>query len=202
MAEFCIKPGSDEVPLRPDGRSAPGQPPHPLRDIACINLVERISNEGVSSSPTMLELKFPLDLDGSWDKFYNIHAEAPGGKITVAETRLRRLDFDPELVGSPFVRQAIRESLTEFLSVQASPVDQRALCRTLISSTCNLEDLGVAYPSGGAQLVIHSLASAPIGWQLLCKLLDIDPGGKERFCFQTQNWYRLKFSMGLKTHDG
>ncbi len=202
MAEFCIKQGSNEKPLLPDGRIAPGQPPHPLRDIACVKLVERTSNAGMSISPTMLEISLPLDLDGSWDKFYDIHAHAPVGNITVAETRLRRSDFDAELVGNSFTRQAIRESLTRFLSVQVSPVDQRVLCQTLISSTCNVEDLGIAYPTSGAQLVIHSLASAPIGWQVLCKLLDIDPGDKESFSFQTLNWYRLKFSMDLKTHDG
>jgi hypothetical protein len=194
MAEFCIREASADVPLLPNGVEVSGNTLRSLREVVHVNLVAQTRNESVSLAPTMAEIRCPPVNDGSWAEFGPVNLEKP--------PRWRLADFDHERLGGPrFASNAVLQNLTRFLSVQPSPVDVRAVEKGIVGSICDIDNMSVAFPSTSAQIVIHSLASAPAGWQALCELLGILPGQSRAFTFQANNWYRLKFSMSLVTLD-
>jgi hypothetical protein len=116
--------------------------------------------------------------------------------------------LDIELPSAEFRRSSasdvIRQNLRGLRSVQVSPVKDRGLPKTWISGTFSIDDdLQMDTPSGGARLTFHSPSDAPKGWEKFCSLLRI--AGRhtgEPMGFQTGNWYRLRFSMGLIIDNG
>ena len=90
-----------------------------------------------------------------------------------------------------------------FRSVQVSPVGDRNLSTTWITSTFTLDDdVRAVWPTGGISVTFHAPKSAPAGWRAFCKLLGAGTDGKVTCSFQTGSWYRLKFSVTMVVDDG
>jgi hypothetical protein len=204
MADFCIEQGSDLVPLRPDGRVLAREiEPQPLAAISQINLVDRIENGKTLSGLPILNLDCPPDRYSNWNAFRQVDLDLALGSFSLADTRWRQTDFDQTEFRRSFARAAVRETLKGFRSVQTSPVGNRGLDRTWITSTFTIDDdVRMVNPAGGARLTFHAAPSAPGGWKKLCKLLGIGAGDSVTLSFQTGSWYRLKFSVDMTVDNG
>jgi hypothetical protein len=191
MADFCV-PGEEDgtfLRLRPDGRLRSGGNAAPLSDITRLLLTGVVASGPVSSSPVLLE----IELEG-FNRLLEYPPREPGWRIS---------DFDVDSLAPGFAAEAVRRSLTDFTSIQATPVEeQRRLDKAWVFSTCKVRNrANEDAPSARAHLVFHALDAAPPGWRKLCELLGATPGGKVRKTFQALQWYRGRFSMELEVHD-
>jgi hypothetical protein len=155
-----------------------------------------------SSEQPLLDINLPSDYVGSEERFERVDLGLALSSFSLVDTRWRQTDFDQAEFRRSFARDAMRETMKGFRSVQVSPVSDRDLPKTWISGNFSIDDdVRLATPAGGASLTFHSPEEAPTGWKKFCSLLG--PLEEERVrAFGAGNWYRLKLSMDLTIEDG
>lgn len=203
MADFCIDEGSNIRPLRPDGCLPGEKQPRSLGSISSIRLVNRTSNAARPSGPPILDIDCSPETHSNWDAFRDVDLGLALGTFSLVDTRWRQTDFDRSEFRRAFARDAVRQALRGFRSVQVSPVGNRGLDKTWITGAFTVDDhVRMVNPKGGARLTFRADPAAPGGWRNFCEVLEIPEGESATHSFQTGSWYRLNFSMSMTVDDG
>jgi hypothetical protein len=227
LADFCVTEDTGYSRLNPDGGLAGGAIGRPLSDITRIVLVDRASNDAMSHGQPLLDIVSPPD-QGNWNKPQrsgtHMLMALPDQKLTwsLLRHRVRRLfssshlsqtkrpawpGWRPgDLGGSQWFSDSLEDErlwrqLSEFDSIQATPVDDRGLAPAWISAVCKVKGLTSQLPSDGGdankvKVTFYAPDSAPRGWQKLYGLL-----GPDNRTLEVADWYRSKFSMDLTGQD-
>ena len=203
MADFCVGAPGAYTRLRPDGRATDGagnpEPnPRPMSELSRIALVDRTGAPPVAAM-SLLDIECTQWGQGRSDSLEEVSAGEALGRFSLSDTRWGPADYEQlEYLGS-FMRNAIRQLLHGFRSVQSSPVGAQQLDRAWITGNFGIDEvMRVGFPLGTARLTFRSPAHAPTGWKRVCDLLAARPVHE----LHTGRWYRLKFSMTMEIDDG
>jgi len=208
LADFCVERSNGLVRLLPDGRlaeqtAAIDSDPVPLEDVRRIAVVDTTNP---TPGPTLFEIDYSADGSAA-DSSTSLNL---GSAIlsTLGAIRWKLSDFNAAQFSGAFARQAISDSVMAFTCVQTTPVVNRELERTWVTTRFVVDsDISVSFPTDIATLTLHAVpidsssepSSGPAMWNRLCQMLG--DGRTAQLRLGAGSRYRIRCSMKLTIDD-